>query len=89
MTSCSATITVQNSVSHENLIIYYDPEVGNGNLLRAAKKYGSEVLYMYENINGIALTIPNSKSIQDAVNYYEKIKGVLSVTKDEKMQLTD
>lgn len=87
MTSCSATKAVQKSVTHENLIIYYDPAAGNDDLLRAAKKYGSEVLYVYKNINGIAVSIPKNRSFQEAVNYYEKISGVISVMKDEKMQL--
>lgn len=88
MTSCSATKkTARDSVHHENLIIYYDPKAGNGDLLRAAKKYGSEILYVYKNLNGIAVTVPESKSVQEAVNYYEKINGVSSVAKDEKMRL--
>lgn len=87
MTSCSATKVVQKSVTHENLIIYYDPTAGNDDLLRAAKKYGSVVLHVYKNINGIAVSIPKNRSLQEAVNYYEKINGVISVMKDEKMQL--
>lgn len=85
--SCSATKAVQKSVTHENLIIYYNPSAGNDDLLRAAKKYGSEVLYVYKNINGIAVSIPKNRSLQEAVNYYEKINGVFSVMKYEKMQL--
>lgn len=87
LASCSTAKTAQQNVTHENLIIYYDPEVGNEPLLRAAKQYGSEILYIYHNINGIAVTVPQSKPLQDAVKYYESIKGVLSVTKDMKVQL--
>lgn len=85
--SCkSAQMTVDRG-GNENLIIYYEPESGNERLLEAAKKYGSEVLYVYRNINGIAVTVPKGKSVSDALKYYTGIKGVLSVTKDEKMQL--
>ena len=87
LASCSTAKTAPHNVAHENLIIYYDPEVGNEPLLRAAKQYGSEILYIYHNINGIAVTVPQSKPLQDAVKYYESIKGVLSDTKDMKVQL--
>lgn len=87
LASCSTAKTAQQNVAHENLIIYYESEVGNEALLKAAKQYGSEILYVYRNINGIAVTVPRSKSLQDAIKYYESIKGVLSVTKDLKVQL--
>lgn len=78
---------MQENVPNQNLIIYYEPETGNDDLLRAAKKYGSEVLYVYKNINGIAVTVPKNKNLPDAIKYYENVKGVPSVTKDEKLQL--
>ena len=59
VSSCSATKRMNESHENENLIIYYEPGAGNGELLKAAKSYGSEVLYVYQNINGIAVTIPN------------------------------
>lgn len=87
LASCSVAKTAPHNVAHENLIIYYDPEVGNEALLRASKQYGSEILYIYNNINGIAVTVPHDKPLQDAVKYYESINGVLSVTNDMKVQL--
>lgn len=87
LASCSAAKTAPHNVAHENLIIYYDPEVGNEALLRASLQYGSEILYIYNHINGIAVTVPHDKPLQDAVKYYENIKGVLSVNKDIKVQL--
>ncbi len=85
--SCSSTKLVQNNNEHENLIIYYDTQGGNGELIEAAKKYGSDVLYVYKNINGIAVTVPDGKTIQEATKYYDGIKGVLSVVEDGKMQI--
>lgn len=49
LASCSVAKTAPHNVAHEKLIIYYDPEVGNEALLRAAKQYGSEILYIYNN----------------------------------------
>lgn len=85
--SCSVTKSVPDNTINENLIIYYSPDCGNTDLLTAAKKYGSKILYVYKNINGIAVTVPKSKTVTDAMKYYEGINGVLSVTRDQKMQL--
>lgn len=71
----------------ENLIIYYDAEAGSGELLKAAKKYGSKVIYEYRNINGVALTVPKGKTTGEAKLHYEKVPGVLLVTEDRKIQL--
>lgn len=87
MSGCNATKAAHDIAPIKNLIIYYEPETGNEELLKAAKQYGSDILYVYKNINGIAVTVPKSKTVSDAIKYYEKIKGVLSVAKDEKMQL--
>lgn len=87
LSSCTATRSVQDNTTTENLIIYYSPDNGNSELLSAAKKFGSKILYVYKNINGIAVTVPKGKTVPDAIKYYEKVNGVLSVTKDQKMQL--
>lgn len=85
--SCGTQKTVSEAGQNDNLIIYYAPESGNGELLKAAKRYGSKVIYVYKNINGIAVTVPKGKTVPETMKYYEKIDGVLSVVKDEKMQL--
>lgn len=85
--SCRSAKPLQDSTPNENLIIYYNPKDGNKALLEAAKKFGSKVLYVYKNINGIAVTVPNGKAVPDAIKYYEKIPGVLSVNKGQKMHL--
>lgn len=83
----NASEVANDSVSNGNLIIYYAPESGNEALLKAAKKYGSEVIYVYRNINGIAVTVPANRTVQGAMKYYKKIKGVLSVVQDKMVQL--
>lgn len=37
MSGCSTTKSTQKILGHENLIIYYDPQGGNGELIEAAK----------------------------------------------------
>lgn len=64
------------------LIIYYDKSVGAGPLLKAAERYGSEIIYRYNIISGVALRVPENKSDEEAIAYYKKVKGVLQVARD-------
>lgn len=85
--ACRTTKVGQEKTPGESLIIYYDPEAGKEALLDAVKKFDSEVLYVYKVINGIAVTVPKDRAVSEAIKYYEKIPGVLSVNKDQKLQL--
>lgn len=85
--SCSSAKAVADDAPRENLIIYYDPAVGNAALLESAKNYGSEVIYIYKNINGIAVTVPAGRTVSAAKEYYGSICGVLTVTEDCKQQV--
>lgn len=87
ISSCSSVKTVADDAPCENLIIYYDPAVGNAALLEAATDYGSEVIYIYKNTNAIAVTVPAGRTLPAAQKYYSKVKGALSVTEDRKLQL--
>lgn len=57
--------------------------------MKAIRKYNATLLYDYKNLNGVAISIPQSRGESNAIHYFEKIKGVLSVQKDKKMQLLD
>lgn len=87
LSSCTTTKSALHDTPTENLIIYYSPVTGYEELLGAARKYGSKILYVYKNINGIAVTVPKSKTLPEAMKYYEKVNGVLSVVPDRKVQL--
>ena len=56
LTSCAARKAVSGVASQENIIILYEPDAGNKDLIKEAEKYGSKILYVYKNINGIAVT---------------------------------
>lgn len=87
MSAChTVKVSNENSVNND-LIIYYNPEVGNKDLLKAAKKYGSGIIYIYKNINGIAVSIPKNKTALEAIKYYERVNGVTSVAQDRILQL--
>lgn len=71
----------------KTLIIYYNQDNGKKNIIEAVKQYGATILYTYSNINGIAISIPESKTLEESIQYFKKIKGVLEVTKDYKYKI--
>lgn len=77
------------ATSRFTLIIFYDKIVGNKPLLRAVKKYNANLLYVYKNFNGVAISLPSSIKEATAINYFKQIKGVLSVQRDKQLKLND
>jgi len=75
--------------SRRVLIIYYDAATGKKPLLDAVRSYGAEIIYEYKIINGIAISIPEKKTLKDAITFFEKVKGVLSVNKDRILKLDE
>lgn len=65
------------------LIIYYDPEIGDNVLLKAVEDYGAELTYQYKALKGIAMRIPDGKTMENAMVYFRKVKGVTSVHRDQ------
>ena len=68
----------------KTLIIYYNQNNGKKNIVEAIKQYGATILYSYNNINGIAISIPEGKTLEESIQYFKKIKGVVEVNKDYK-----
>jgi len=68
--------------SPSTLIIFYDPEVGAEPLRKAINDYKAEVIYEYNNFNGFAISIPKGTNIEDAITYFNSVKGVLAVNRD-------
>ena len=73
--------------SAETLIIYYNDKKGKKSLLKAIRKSGAELIYDYNIINGVAIRKPQNMTIDAAIRYYRKLKGVLQVSRDRIMQL--
>jgi len=73
--------------SPKTLIIYYNQDNGKKNIIEAIKQYGATILYTYNNINGIAISIPEGKNMEESIQYLRKIKGVLEVSKDYKYKI--
>jgi hypothetical protein len=82
----------QNSESNgvynsKNLIIYYDAQTGKDDLLKAIKLYGAKILYQYDNMNAVAISIPDGRTLNESIEHFKSIKGVISVNKDYIMKL--
>lgn len=76
-------------VSPNTLIIMYDTEAGKEPLLKAVEQYGAELIYDYSIIPGIAIRIPDGTDIHEAIAFFRKVKGVISVERDRIYHLTD
>lgn len=90
--SSEAVSTPSTSLQTEQnrtLIIMYDAAVGKKPLMKAVKQYNARLLYDYRNFNGIAISLPDSVHIEKAIARFKKVKGVLSVQRDRKLQLFD
>jgi len=71
------------------LLVMYDAEVGKQPLLEAIKDYGCEIVYDYHMINGMALKKPDDKTLDETMQHFRRIKGVLTVDYDYIYHLTD
>lgn len=88
--SCDVKSTCcSESVSPSTLIIWYDAtsKRNKKRLMKAVKAYKAEVIYDYNNFNGIAIKIPQNTSIDAAIAYFKKVKGVVQVNRDGVMHL--
>ena len=70
-------------------LLMYDSEVGKEPLMKAIKEYKCEIVYDYGIINGMALKKPEDKTLEEAMQYFKKVKGVVSVEYDHVYHLTD
>ena len=71
------------------LIVMYDQETGKEPLLKAVKEYKAEIIYDYSIIPGMAIKKPDDKSLEETMQYFKKVKGVVSVEYDHVYHLTD
>lgn len=63
-------------------LLMYDAEIGKEPLLKAIKDYGCEIVYDYKIINGMALKKPEKKTLEETMEYFRSMKGVLTVEYD-------
>jgi len=82
----SITITVDDSVPNtisNTLIIMLSKDQSLKDFLAIAEEYGATITHRYESLNGLAIKIPTNKSVEEAIAYFKKQKGVLTVEQDQ------
>ena len=100
LTSCRSKQTVELSASIEThkyepehspnvFLVMYDEKVGKEHLQKGIKEYKCEIVYDYGMINGMALKKPEDKTLEDTMQYFRGVKGVLTVEYDHIIRLTD
>lgn len=72
--------------SSTTLIISYDNTADTATLLKAIAAYGAEIIYRYNNIQAVAISIPDGKDIHQAIDHFRQIPGVTAVNRDRKVQ---
>lgn len=70
-------------------LIMYDSKIGKAALLKSIKDYECEIVYDYVNINGMALKKPEGKTLEETMQYFREVKGVLSVEYNYVIRLRD
>ena len=70
-----------------NLIVFFQDAKDRQTVLDAARAYGAEVLYNYQNRNAVALKIPPHKSMDAAERHFASIAGVIGVNRDQSLRL--
>ncbi|MBR1927160.1 MAG: hypothetical protein IJ840_05365 [Bacteroidales bacterium] len=68
--------------SRDVLVVSYDIEIGKEPLKKAIRKYGASIIYDYKIGNAIAIRIPDPLKLDEAISHFEKVKGVLQVSRD-------
>lgn len=75
--------------SPDVFLVMYDAEIGKEPLLKAIKEYHCEVVYDYGIITGMALKKPEKKTLEETMQFFKTVKGVLTVEYDHVYHLTD
>ena len=92
LSSCTAQKTVElpdiiqrspiQEYSPTNFLVMYDTIVGKEPLLKAIKTYQAEIIYDYNIIPGMALKKPEDKTLEETIQFFRKVKGVVTVEYD-------
>ena len=88
--SCVPSVASDQRSSAPNVfLVMYDEKVGKEHLQKAIKEYKCEIVYDYGMINGMALKKPEDKTLEETMQYFRGVKGVLTVEYDHIIRLTD
>ena len=71
------------------MIISYDVAIGKEPLLAAIEQYNATILYEYNIINAVAIRIPEGTDIEDAIEFFSAVEGIIMVNRDQIYQIDD
>ena len=77
----------QPKYSSNVLIIFYDVTIGKEPLIKAIKEFNATIIYDLNIMKSITIKIPEDKKIEEAIEFFQKVDGVLTVNRDSQMQL--
>ncbi|MBH5328130.1 protease inhibitor I9 family protein [Eikenella sp. S3360] len=79
----------QTAADNRVLIIFYDAAAAQAprQVLQTARAMRAELVYRYENLHGFAVRIPPQQDLPQAAERFKRIRGVLSVERDQTVQL--
>ena len=77
----------QPKYSSNVLIIFYDVTIGKDPLIKAIKEFNATIIYDLNIMKSITIKIPEDKKIEEAIEFFQKVDGVLTVNRDSQMQL--
>ena len=75
--------------SPTTFLVMYDSIVGKSPLLQAVKEYKATIVYDYSIIPGMAIRKPDDKTLEETMQHFRKVQGVLTVEYDHIYRLTD
>jgi len=75
--------------SESVFLVMYDRTIGKEPLLKAIKQYKADIIYDYNITPGMALKKPDNKTLEETMEYFRKVEGVISVEYDHIYRLTD
>ncbi len=82
---CACTPAVQQTApTYQTVIIWYDSKAP---LLERIQAENAEIIYDYQNFNGMALRIPVCGTLEQTQQSWASIPGVLSVQPDQLIHL--
>ncbi len=70
-------------------LVMYDEQTGKAPLEKAIKDYKCEVVYDYRMMAGMALRKPEDKTLEETMEHFRRVKGVVSVEYDHIIRLDD
>ena len=99
LTSCKGNQSIASATSIQKhqlesdhspnvFLIMYNAKTDKAALLTAIKEYNCEIVYDYKHFNGMALKKPEGKTLEETMQHFKEVKGIVMVEYDYINQLS-